>query len=83
MVYFGIKCSRMREVEESRMSQAFGLSNWADRGAIYWQTEEGGGGVGPTSHSGPGRSAGYVGHPRGHGGKPVGSPSEVQGENQS
>lgn len=30
----------MREVEESRMSQAFGLSNWVDRGAIYWQTEE-------------------------------------------
>lgn len=50
----------MREVEESRMSQAFGLSNWVDCGAIYWQTEEGEGGVGPASHSGPGRSAGYL-----------------------
>lgn len=31
VVYFGIKCSRVREVEESRMSQAFGLSNRVGR----------------------------------------------------
>lgn len=39
--------------------------------------------MGSAWHSGPGRSAGYVDYPSGDGGEPVGSPSEVQGKNQS
>lgn len=39
--------------------------------------------MGSASHSGPGRSAGYVHRPGGDGDEPVGSLSEVQGKNQS